>query len=197
VVASKKELALTLEQVEALLELRLPESVFYWRVRPSLRSRVRAGSKAGYLTKDGYIEIRINGGNFRSHRLVWFVTYGKFPDNHIDHIDGNPSNNKIENLRDVTNKVNHQNMSKQNRRDTDLPTGVKAMRNKYDAIRGYEAYWCDINGNRCYAYFGIREWLTLEAALAAAVARRELEMANLKLLGAAYTERHGKQDGQL
>jgi hypothetical protein len=189
--ASKKELALTKEQVNEILELRVPESVFYWRVRPSPRSRVKAGSKAGNLRKDGYTIITINGNLFRAHRLVWFVTYGKFPDNHIDHVDGDKSNNRVDNLRDVTRTVNNQNKSSYNRRDADLPIGVKAQRNKYGEITGYCAHWCDMNGKVCSTYFGIREHYTLEAALAAAVARREIEIENLGNLGAAYTERHG------
>jgi hypothetical protein len=188
--ASAKELALKLEQVNEVLELRLPDSMFYWRV--STGRRVKAGSTAGTLHKRGYTHIQINGNKFLAHRLVWFVTYGKFPVGVIDHVDGNPSNNRIENLRDVTRKVNQQNRKKCGRADTDLPTGVLVgQRNKYDEIIAYRAHWHDVNGKKCDVYFGIREWHTLEAALAAATARRELEVENLKLLGAAYTERHG------
>lgn len=45
--------------------------------------------------------------NIRAHRLAWFLHYGKLPKNVIDHIDGNTSNNKVENLRDVTIQQNH------------------------------------------------------------------------------------------
>jgi hypothetical protein len=188
--ASKKELAITREEVLEILELRLPESVFYWKVGND--RNVKAGSKAGTLTKNGYTVIQINRNNFLAHRLVWFVTYGKFPDNHIDHIDGNPSNNRIENLRDVTHKVNHQNKSRYNRRDDDLPTGVAVgWCNKFGEPLGYRTQWYDMNGKRCDVYHGVREYYTLEAALAAAVSRRDLEMSNLMSQGADYTERHG------
>jgi hypothetical protein len=188
-VASNKELALKLEEVLEILELRIPEYVFYWRV--STGRRVKAGGKAGTLMPDGYTRIRINGNLFRAHRLVWFVTYGKFPDNDIDHIDGDKSNNRIENLRDVSQRVNSQNRKKRDRCDTDLPTGVNANRNKFDEITAYRAQWHDMNGKYCAAYFGIREYYTLEAALAAATARRELERSKLIIQGAHYTERHG------
>ncbi len=43
------------------------------------------------------------------HRIAWFLYYKKWPEYQIDHIDGNPLNNKIENLRDVPSRVNNQN----------------------------------------------------------------------------------------
>jgi hypothetical protein len=43
------------------------------------------------------------------HRLAWFLHYGNLPNNLIDHIDGNRTNNKIDNLRDVTNQQNQWN----------------------------------------------------------------------------------------
>ena len=48
----------------------------------------------------------------KSHRLAWYLHYGHLPINFIDHIDGNPSNNKIENLRDVTAQQNQWNHTK-------------------------------------------------------------------------------------
>ena len=43
------------------------------------------------------------------HRLAWFLHYETLPINSIDHIDGNRSNNRIDNLRDVTNQQNQWN----------------------------------------------------------------------------------------
>ena len=44
--------------------------------------------------------------NVRAHRLIWAIYYGKWPDNEIDHINGNPRDNRIVNLRDVTHAQN-------------------------------------------------------------------------------------------
>ena len=46
------------------------------------------------------------------HRLAWFLYYGHLPVNSIDHIDGDRSNNKIDNLRDVTHQQNQWNHTK-------------------------------------------------------------------------------------
>lgn len=47
-----------------------------------------------------------------AHQIVWVLNYGKMPDCQIDHIDGNPKNNSVENLRDVPNKINQRNRKK-------------------------------------------------------------------------------------
>ncbi len=61
----------------------------------------------------GYIECRVYYATkpffIRSHRLAWFLHYGSLPINQVDHIDGDRSNNKIDNLRDVSNQQNHWN----------------------------------------------------------------------------------------
>jgi hypothetical protein len=44
--------------------------------------------------------------NYYVHRVVWFLCKGTWPVHEIDHIDQNPANNRIENLRDVPHVVN-------------------------------------------------------------------------------------------
>ena len=43
--------------------------------------------------------VRFEGKRRAAHRLAWFLHYGYWPDCDIDHKDGNPSNNRISNLR--------------------------------------------------------------------------------------------------
>lgn len=58
----------------------------------------------------GYVFVKIPGVGVRAgHRIIWKMVYGKDPDQVIDHIDGNPSNNRIQNLRDVPPEKNAQN----------------------------------------------------------------------------------------
>lgn len=82
---------------------------FTWKV-------IRAGTKqkekkiAGCSNCHGYTVIRIDGVLYAAHRLAWLYVHGKWPEKHIDHIDGNKSNNAIANLRDVTSAQNMQNI---------------------------------------------------------------------------------------
>jgi hypothetical protein len=60
----------------------------------------------------GYIQVPFQGKRLRAHRIGWFLTHGSWPSQMIDHIDGNPTNNALANLRDVNNQVNQWNRSR-------------------------------------------------------------------------------------
>lgn len=60
--------------------------------------------------KHGYKIITINRRKYHEHRLAWILYYKEKPKGIIDHIDGNKTNNSINNLRVVTNRENQQNM---------------------------------------------------------------------------------------
>lgn len=57
----------------------------------------------------GYKTGAISGKKYYAHRVVWCVVHGAWPTHVIDHIDGNPQNNRIENLRHVTQRTNTRN----------------------------------------------------------------------------------------
>ena len=82
----------------------------YWKVSRA-NNKIKAGDRAGSLRKNGYRAIHIDGVLYREHRLIFLYHHGYLP-KEIDHIDGNPSNNDISNLRDVTHKENLMNQKK-------------------------------------------------------------------------------------
>lgn len=101
------------------------DGVLYWTDRPAHHFRrsqdhatflkKSAGKRAGRVAGDGYIDIklRINGVGvcFGVHRVVWAMHYGHWPELHLDHINRQRSDNRIENLREVTPAENSQNSS--------------------------------------------------------------------------------------
>lgn len=73
----------------------------------------KSGRFAGLICSprksDGYVIVHINRRCYYVHRLIWLCAHGEWPTKNIDHINGNPSDNRIANLRDVTQAVNMQN----------------------------------------------------------------------------------------
>jgi len=103
---------LTQERLKEVLDYNSETGVFIWKI---YSGRIKAGYVAGNINKRGYATIGIDGEIYRSHRLAWFYVYGKWPDDQIDHINGQRSDNRICNLRDVTNQVNAQNLKRATR----------------------------------------------------------------------------------
>ena len=74
--------------------------------------KVKAGSEAGYnhtSLSSNYRVLRFSGSQYLAHRMAWLLSHGEWPDDEIDHIDGNGLNNAIINLRDVTRSINAKN----------------------------------------------------------------------------------------
>lgn len=85
-------------------------------------------------TKDnGYLRAVIGAKSFRLHRLVWLWHHGVLPTLHIDHIDGNRANNRIENLREASRSINAQNQRERHSHNTSGFLGVHAFRDKFMA----------------------------------------------------------------
>ncbi len=71
------------------------------------------GSPVDNIRKDkrtSYYRVKINQKNYKLHRIIWLYCYGVFPDNEIDHINGNGLDNRLCNLRAVTNAENSKNL---------------------------------------------------------------------------------------
>ena len=94
----------SVDELHALF--RYEDGKLYWRANQA--GGPRAGSYAGCYNNMGYYTIQINRKKLRAHRIIWKMHKGTEPA-HLDHIDCNKTNNRIENLRECTNSQNVQN----------------------------------------------------------------------------------------
>lgn len=88
-----------------------------------------AGREAGSAnTSRGQIAVALVGTKVLAHRAIWAMCYSEWPAI-IDHIDGDPGNNRLSNLRNVTQQENMRNMAML-ACNTSGHTGVAWMRHR-------------------------------------------------------------------
>jgi hypothetical protein len=109
--------SLSAETLRSLLSFCAETGEFYWKSesRCGFKKSVlchSAGDRAGTPRKDGRIVIRVEGKLYLRYRLAWLYVYGQWPDQELDHINGNSSDDRMENLRDVPRGINQQNLRK-------------------------------------------------------------------------------------
>ena len=151
---------LTYEQAVEVLEYDPVTGDIKWHGKANPRF---VGGKAGSLNKDGYVDISYRYNRMYGHRVAWLLSYGEWPAGHIDHINGNPSDNRISNLRLVDNEANHRNM-KQHKGNSSGVTGVYWSKR----AKKWQAYIC-VKGKQIY--LGV--FAELEEAR---IARKEAEI---------------------
>jgi hypothetical protein len=106
---------MNIDELRALLDYDQTTGLFYWRVK---RKKMEPGDSAGAINSKGYRYISINNVMHRANRLAWMHFHGAEPSGQIDHIDGDKLNDRIANLRDVSQSTNLQNRNLPNRRKT-------------------------------------------------------------------------------
>jgi hypothetical protein len=118
------------------------------------------------------VSVNIDGvkHTFKAHRVVWCLINGSIdPCMVIDHIDNDPLNNKIENLRLVTYQSNGRNKS-------NLPTSSTGILGVSMRRFSFKAEISDSNGNRKSKSFSINKYGEKKALYLAAKARYEYLM---------------------
>ncbi len=97
------------DKLKELLSYEPTTGIFTWLIS---KGSIKAGDIAGSHGKYKHLYVKIDGKTYYLHRLAWLYLYGEMPKYMIDHINGISDDNRIDNLRDVTNTVNQQNQKK-------------------------------------------------------------------------------------
>lgn len=127
-----------------------PETgVFNWRILTSNRAKI--GARAG-TNSNGYFIISVDGTRYMAHRLAWLYVTGEWPRGEIDHINGDRSDNRFENLRRTTHADNMKNMSKHK----DNTSGFKGVFWAQHARR-WRSYICANGRSKHLGYFNTPE----------------------------------------
>lgn len=150
---------LTNRRLKELLNYDPETGIFVWKIN---KANIFAGTVAGRNRPDGYIVITIDKKKYYAHRLAFLYMEGYIPENMVDHIDRNPSNNKWDNLREVrmTCNAHNCNLSKRNK------SGINGVRWKNSRNK----WIADIRANDKNIYLGY-----FNTKLDAAKARWEAE----------------------
>ena len=123
------------------------------------------------------LEGKVFSKTYKTHRIAWLIYYGEWPKNQIDHINQDPTDNRIENLRDVTQLENLKNQAlRSNNKSGYIGVSFYKGKNKYGAE-------LIING--------VKKWLGYYDTVEEAVAARAVANINYN-----FHPNHGKSKGK-
>ena len=124
---------LTFEFVNQCLNYCPESGSLTWKDRPREHFKTKRGwsvfksqfkgNDAGTVNKQGYLQVCISHKLYRSHRIGWLLSTGKWPIHQIDHINNNRVDNRLCNLREATNTENSMNSGLR----ADNSSGIKGV----------------------------------------------------------------------
>lgn len=151
---------ITQEKAIEIFEYR--DGVLYWKENRS-RKKLK-GKPVGTSNEQGYIRTTVDHKPYKVHRLIFLMHHGFMPES-VDHIDGNPANNRIENLRPATRSQNSMNAKTR----SDNSSGVKGV-SWYKRLGKWQVYVVANKRHVTVGYFDCRD----EAEAASVKARLKL-----------------------
>lgn len=101
-----KRRPMTQERLKEFLHYEPATGWFTWRVSSAIAN---IGDRAGGHHGFGYRQMGLDYKKFLEHQLVFLYMIGEWPDGEVDHINGDKSDNRWDNLRDVTKSQNGHN----------------------------------------------------------------------------------------
>ena len=114
----------TPELLRQLLRYEPETGRLFWRsCEESKRRNAFANKEAGTISSIGYRKIFVYYKQYAAHRIAWAMHYGAWPKAQLDHINHDRADNRIDNLREVTNAENRFNLSAR----TDNTSGTQGV----------------------------------------------------------------------
>lgn len=180
---SKKVKKISYDYIKEIVEYDETSPTFLRYKVPRANSAIKAGSIAGSFDSSGYGQIYFKDSLYKTHRVIYCLLSGQDLDSNlvIDHIDGNKSNNNINNLRLTTTSENARNIQWEKTRPSN--TGERAI-----SLRGncYRVLWM-LSGKQVEKpfSFGKRSRRTKEDAFKEAIAFRDslIESGHINVVG--------------
>lgn len=124
---------LSWDELIAVLKYDSDTGIFTWN--KDIGKRIKKGSIAGCINSQGYVQITIAKKAYLAHRLAWFYSFKEWPEEQIDHINRNRHDNRLDNLRDVTQSINIHNADTSSKLAVSGYKNVrKRAENRYQAI---------------------------------------------------------------
>lgn len=116
----------TIEELRSVFRYEPDTGNMFWLISP--QNRLAPGSQAGTRKSCGYLYVAYKRKSYSFHRLAWALTHGEWP-LVVDHADGDPTNNRLANLRNTNwaNNVRNRKVNKTSR------SGVKGVRKRTDS----------------------------------------------------------------
>jgi HNH endonuclease len=135
---------LTARRLRQLLAYDASTGIFRWRSRPDKGqfNSCFAGKIAGTTQSMGYTQVCIWGKKYLASRLAWLFVHNKWPAHDVDHVNGMPWDNRLENLRSASKSENRAN-SRRPKNSSSGRKGVYLYRRKWHATiaKDYKQYY--------------------------------------------------------
>ena len=133
-------------------------------VRKNWNARFKDKEAFTNIDSKGYLRGSLLNKNQRAHRICWALHYGEWPQGSIDHINGDKTDNRITNLRDVSHQENMTNLKMR----SDNTSGFRGV--SYTKEGNWRAYITNKGKTQVLGTFKTKE----EAAKARKAAEVEL-----------------------
>ncbi len=100
--ANDFDAGLAWERLNEILDIEPWSGLMFWKNVSSRRAKALNGKEAGTLNCHGYVQIGIDGRNYRRSRLMWFYVHRVWPKEEVDHENLKKDDDRIANLREAT-----------------------------------------------------------------------------------------------